>query len=329
MSGLKRISIVIPAWRAEETISSAVSASIAQQWEGGSIEVLVVDDGSPDRTADRAEAAGARVLRQGNAGPASARNRGWKEARGEWIFFTDSDCAPEPDWVATLARHLEDDSVGAAGGSYSAANGDRTLAACIQAEIEYRHSSMKGDVRFLGSFNLAIKRTLLEETGGFDESYRDASGEDNDLSYRLRIAGYRLRFDPEARVSHIHPVRLERYLKEQARHGFWRMKLYSAHPSRISGDDYSGPVDFLEPPVALALLCLAPLAGLPFVPSIIRVGGFFLVFLAGWMTWRLVRFTGDPRLFWFFPVRLLRAFARGLGLAAGVWRFWILRRVIK
>ena len=259
-----------------------------------------------------------------NSGPAAARNRGWRESEGEWVLFTDSDCFPEREWVERLVRLLEPADAGAAGGSYSAANGENVLAACIQDEIAHRHRRMRRQVRFLGSFNLAVKRAVLEETGGFDVAYRHASGEDNDFSYRVRKAGHNLLFDREARVAHVHPERLGRYLKEQARHGYWRMKLYRDHPERMSGDDYSGPADFLEPPVALALLGLLPLASVPLVPPLIRISLLFLLFAAGWPAAQMARKKG-ARYLYFFPVRFLRSFARAIGMAAGVWHFWILR----
>lgn len=320
------ISIVIPAFNAERTIGRSVEAALAQEWAEGSIEVVVVDDGSTDGTAVEAERAGARLIRQDNGGPASARNRGWRESAGDIIFFTDSDCFPRPDWVRRLARLFEEESVGAAGGSYAAANDNNVLASCIQEEIAARHRRMRRTVRFLGSFNLAVRRSALEQLNGFHTEYLNASGEDNEFSYRLRKAGYTLLFDRDAIVAHVHPTRLSRYLREQARHGFWRMKIYRDHPEQMSGDDYSGGFDFMEPPAALSLLGLLPLLSLPFVPELFRLILIFLVIVALWPAIVMARRKKSGRHLFFFPVRFLRSFARGIGMAGGIWRFWIFGR---
>ena len=115
---------------------------------------------------------------------------------------------------------------------------------------------------FLGSFNVAYRKAAFEAVGGFDASFPCASGEDNDLAYRLQDVGGRLRFTREAVVAHHHPTRLWPYLRTQARHGYWRMKLYAKHIGRARrGDQYAGMADLAAPP--LALLVVALLAGVP------------------------------------------------------------------
>ena len=316
------VTVVVPAFHAAGRIGAVVRAALGQRGLPGEVEVVVVDDGSADDTAGEAERAGARVVRQENRGPAAARNRGWREAAGDPVLFTDSDCLPAPDWAARLTALLREERAGAAGGSYDAANGESLLAACVQEEIALRHARMGKEVRFLGSFSLAVPRRVLEETGGFDESYRRASGEDNDLSYRIRKSGRRLLFDPEARVAHEHPERLGRYLKEQARHGYWRMKLYREHPERMRGDDYSGFADFLEPPAAILALAAIPFLFWTPARALFLLSAGAVLLAAAFPAAAILRRTGEPRLAAFLPVRFLRSFARGIGMAAGVLRFW-------
>ena len=89
------ISVVVPAWRAEKTLAVALDSVLAQTWR--EIEVLVVDDASPDGTLALAESYAARdarvrvIAQEKNGGVSKARNRGVREARGEWIAFLDSD----------------------------------------------------------------------------------------------------------------------------------------------------------------------------------------------------------------------------------------------
>ncbi len=320
------VSVVIAAYQAERTLP-ALLAALDRQDASFPFEVIVVDDGSRDATAAVAERAGARVVRQDNAGPAAARNRGWREAAADVVLFTDSDCVPHPDWVRRL-REAIDDEFAVAGGTYDIANRGHLLAETVHAEILWRHSRLPDAPEFAGSFNLAVTRAALEAVGGFDENYPAASGEDNDLSYRLRDAGYRIRFARGAAVAHHHPVRLGRYLSEQRRHGFWRMFLYARHPGRARGDGYAGPADFAAPPLAMssvALLLVAPWAPRAYGAAALCVAA--VLFLQSVLAVRVAAFCRSTVPLALAPIGALRAYARGFGMAAGLLRV-ILSKVL-
>lgn len=87
---METVSVVIPAFNAEKFIGETLQSALAQTYRA--LEIIVVDDGSTDRTAELSESlAGIRVIRQANAGPGSARNTGIRAASGDWIAFLDSD----------------------------------------------------------------------------------------------------------------------------------------------------------------------------------------------------------------------------------------------
>ena len=196
---------------------------------------------------------------------------------------------------------------------------------------------MFGDtVNFLGSFNVAYRRKAFMEVDGFDENFRAASGEDNDLAYRLHDQGGIMRFVRSAVVNHYHPVKLFPYLRTQMNHGFWRMKLYAKHPKRSGGDQYAGRLDFAGPPLALLSLVLYPLCVLT---TLLHLGIWPIVFIATVLlidvyvlvTWRnasdMHSRIHHRRSSWFFGIMLyLRDICRGLGLIRGVWTFMILRK---
>ena len=318
-----KISVVIPAHNSRHTIGQAVRQSFAQARGSLDLEVIVVDDGSTDDTAQVAESAGATVIRQQNAGPASARNTGWQSASGKIICFTDADCSPCKDWVVHVLEGFTDWQVGASAGSYEIANGNSWLARWVHQEIIERHNRMPSFIRAFGSYNVAIPKYVLQETGGFDPSYRRASGEDNDLSYRILKKGWLIAFRPQAKVAHHHPERLWRYLKEQYRHGFWRAKLYRSHRDMLTGDDYTRMRDTLEPILVLGMMGIAIPVMLGITVLAVPLLGVLVAYLCLQLTWPLRWWVRDGRVeaLPYASVTFLRGFARTIGLGVGMLRF--------
>jgi GT2 family glycosyltransferase len=313
------VSIVIAAYNAARTLPPLLRACADQDFPHP-LEVVVVDDGSTDDTRRLAAEAGVRVITQANRGPAAARNRGWREARAAVILFTDADCVPHRDWARLLAGAI-DDRGPVAGGSYGIANPGNLLAETIHAEIRWRHSRLPDEVEYVGSFNLGATRQALESVGGFDEAYPAASGEDNDLSYRLRKAGHRIRFVPAALVDHHHATSLARYLREQSRHGTFRVMLYAAHPEQLRGDGYAGPLDFASPPLALLSLFAAVLSPLSAGAAVVSLLSFSSVlFLNTLLALRVALHAGTSTPLSLAGIGSLRAYARGWGMAKGIVR---------
>jgi len=316
------VSIVIPAYNAEAVIGRCIEACLAQEYDG-EIEVIIVDDGSTDHTAEVVARYPVRYIYQENSGPAAARNTGTRISTGELICFTDSDCAPQRLWVARLAAEFEDATVGAAGGSYDIGNPEHVLARCIHEEIIQRHLLMPRDVNYLGGFNVCYRREAFERTGGFDEDFRMASAEDNDLSYRVHKSGYVLRFNQQARVSHLHPTRLGHYMRSQFWHGYWSMKLYRHHPDMARGDVYSDVLDHLEPALFLLALVAVPFAFWRRVRKGLAVLLSGLALLQLRRPVQIVRRTGKVHLLILAPVTFARGIARALGMVRGIWHFWL------
>jgi glycosyltransferase involved in cell wall biosynthesis len=316
-----KVSVVIPAYNAESTIAQAVEHSLSQARELLEVEVIVVDDGSKDDTAKMAQSAGATVIRQENAGPAAARNRGWESATGQVICFTDADCVPSAGWIENLLDGFSKEQVGAVAGSYEIANGNSWLARWVHREIMERHRRMPPFIRAFGSYNVGIPRYVLRATGGFDPAYRRASGEDNDLSYRIIKEGWRIAFRPQAWVAHYHPEKVWKYLLEQYRHGLWRAKLYQDHPDMIRGDDYTRLRDRVEPILVLGILIFAVLLvfGIDVSnwPLLVLLGAYTAIQLSWPISWWLGE--GKIGAFPFAGVTFLRGFARTAGVCMGIF----------
>jgi glycosyltransferase involved in cell wall biosynthesis len=326
-----KASVVIAAYNAEATIGQCLEACLEQTL--GAIEVIVCDDGSTDDTARIVQEYPVHYVRLDHQGPAAARNRGAEAAQGDMVVFTDSDCVPEPTWLARLMVRFDEDVVGV-GGSYGIANSEHWLARLVHEEIMERHRGDRREVDFLGSFNVAYQREEFLALNGFDENFKAASGEDNDLAYRIYDAGGRLMFVPDARVAHYHPHRLTPYLRTQARHGFWRMKIYQKHMSRSGGDSYAGLGDLLAPPLSLAAIAatlwlastgwLLPHFALASWCAIIAIVTYGL--LRAVLPLRMMVRTGKAEMAFFYPVAVLRDVARAIGMLRGMWWFLICRK---
>src|ERR1700692_3371787 len=115
--GSMSVSIIIPTFNGASRIGNCLDA-LLNQTAGRDAEILVVNDGSTDNTADFvARYSDVRLITQSNAGPAAARNRGAQEARGTIILFTDDDCVPTAAWRAALTEPFKDTSIGGTKGN--------------------------------------------------------------------------------------------------------------------------------------------------------------------------------------------------------------------
>jgi len=314
-----KVTVIVPVYNSRKTIGQVMEACMNMDYPD--IELVVVDDGSTDGSADVVSRYPIKLVRIKNSGPASARNAGWKAGTGEICFFTDSDCLPRANVLTHIIPHFKKSKVGGVGGTYENAHTQNLLPRLIQDEIAIRHRKMPLKVNFIGSFNSAYRREVLEKVGGFDEEYLTASAEDNDLAYRVIDAGYELDFEPKSAVTHFHERYLLKYLAQQFNHGKWRVKLYMKHKNKRRGDSYAGLFDFIQPALALMLIIELPLLFFETAEDI-YLGMLFLYILIQLPRMiETVLKTGRLENIALAPLTFLRGFARGLGLAAGFLKF--------
>lgn len=188
-------------------------------------EILVVDNG-PGSDTERVvssfrDSLPVRYVAQPQRGYAHARNRGLDVSRGAFVYFLDDDCVAEPDWAETLWSLLDTGEADLAGGSR--VSGQSGLA----ARLEYLSTDgpvlsprlARGPARHLSTSNLILRREVIEKTGRFSDTLTMC--EDRDFTTRARKLGFRLCFEPKARVTHYSPVhRLSEYLGKMRHYGF-------------------------------------------------------------------------------------------------------------
>jgi glycosyltransferase involved in cell wall biosynthesis len=236
-----KIAVVTGVYNEERHIAELIEAVLNQNLKLD--EFILVDDGSKDKTAEiikkyAEQNSFIKYFYQKNAGPASARNHAWKNSSSDICIFTDGDCVPNKNWIEKLIQPFNNESVGATAGTYKTVNIQSILARFIGLEIEWKHSRYGKNINVHGTYNLAVRKNILEEIGGLDESYPVPSGEDWDMTYKISKK-YKIAFISEAIVGHYHPEKFWPYMKNQVRRGFDRMKVYKDHPNLIKGDSYT------------------------------------------------------------------------------------------
>jgi len=320
------VSVIIPAYNCSKTIKKVINSVLAQSLTPN--EIIIVDDGSTDSTEDIVKSIkDVKYLRQKNAGPAAARNLGAKNATSELFFFTDSDCLPMRGWLITAVKNFTNPSIAVVCGSYGIANPEIRLARGIQNEILFRHNHLMPKFpKVFGSYNFGIRKDDFNGVGGFNESYRDASGEDNDLSYKILKYGKKINFEPKSIVQHFHTTSLKKYFKEQFRHGYWRVKMYFEFPQMAKGDHYTFWKDMVE--IFMAMLSVLLLVTISYNPklflNLVLVLNMFLICLEVFYSKRMNKSVTD--VIYYSCVMFLRSYVRFFGLSSGIFGFFIFKK---
>lgn len=313
------ISVVIPARNAASTLAECLEALAVQTVPSERFEVIVVDDGSTDLTASIARTHGATCIPASPSGAAAARNRGVAEARGDLVLFTDSDCAPAPDWIERLAAPFADPGVVGAKGVYRTRERG-AVPRFVQAEYEDKYARMarRDSIDFVDTYSAAYRRDVFLENGGFETAFPGASVEDQEFSFRLAEKGYRLVFAPGAAVYHRHDRTLADYARRKFWIGYWKTFLLRWHPEKALSDSHT---PFSQRAQLILLAAAVPLAtaGAVFAPAAWAALGALILFFLSALPFMVRSVRKDPALALAAPVLLLvRAGALGAGLAAGL-----------
>lgn len=200
------LSIIVPAWNAERTLRAVLEGLLSQSCPRDRYEVLLVDNGSTDRTRAIAEEyEGVRLLTEEEEGSYAARNRALQVARGSIIAFTDADCAVDPDWLAQLAEAMRDPDTQIAIGRNDPATSCRALA--VLAEYGHRKDLFifggpETDLYYGRTNNMAVRCAAFGEVGEFVTRSR---GSDTIFVRRVvdRYGAAAVRYEPSARVRHL------------------------------------------------------------------------------------------------------------------------------
>ncbi len=212
------ISVVVCSYNGARTIRETLEHLARLRYP--SYEVIVVDDGSTDRTSRIAAEFDVRLIRTPNRGLSRARNVGLAAASGEIVAYLDDDAFPDPDWLTFLAASFRDtDHVGVGGPNVPPAD-ESLVARCVaRAPGGPIHVLLSDtEAEHLPGCNMAFRAEALRAIDGFDPQFR-AAGDDVDVCWRLQEQGWTLGFNPAAVVWHRRRDSVTGYWRQQRGYG--------------------------------------------------------------------------------------------------------------
>lgn len=207
-----KVSLVLIAHNIAERIDSCLNSVLNQNLSD--YEVVVVDDGSTDDTAEKVKRYPVRLIRQANQGVAAARNTGARVSRGDIIIFLDGDCVVLNDFIEKMIESFENPKIGMTQGYIDIANPESLVARLIFVKARYLFQNLEY-LDFAWGGCIAIRSGLFRELGGFSTRWRYS--EDKELSRRVLERGYAIYLVKEARFAHPFVDSLFKHLGRHAR----------------------------------------------------------------------------------------------------------------
>jgi GT2 family glycosyltransferase len=228
-----KVSVVVCTYNNEATLRDCFDGLRALEYPD--YEVIVINDGSTDRTDEITSEYDFRLISTENRGLANARNAGLRAASGEIVAYIDGDARPDPHWLAHLATAFQKGShVGIGGPNIPPSGGSETAECVASAPGGPIHVLLGDDIaEHIPGCNMAFRKWSLEAIGGFDPQFRIA-GDDVDICWRLQEQGWTVGFSPGAVVWHHRRDRVGGYLKQQFEYGKAEALLERKWPERYN-----------------------------------------------------------------------------------------------
>jgi glycosyltransferase involved in cell wall biosynthesis len=234
MSGHPAASVIIPVLNGAATLNDLLVALKAQAGVPGPFEIIVVDNGSTDRTVEIARSHGVQVLHQPVRGPSAARNLGLARAQSYIVFFTDADTVPSRRWMALMLAAFADPEVILATSpihGWQPSTGSERFS-CAHKGYTRELSANHPIHPFAHGMNIAVRRQAALDIGGWDATM--SSGEDMDFCIRLRKRfGKAIHFVDQAVLFHRHRSTDEALWKQARWHGAGYALLHQRHPDLL------------------------------------------------------------------------------------------------
>lgn len=275
-----KVTVVVAAYNAAPTLAECLDSLLQLHYPH--LEILVIDDGSTDRTPDITARYDdhIRTLRlPRNQGLSHARNLGIQAATGAIVAFTDADCEVDPDWLRFLIPPLlHTDAVGVGGPNLLPPNDGPMPALVMVAPGGPTHVLLDPQrAEHIPGCNMAFWKWALDAVDRFDPLFHQA-GDDVDLGWRLQRRGWSLAFAAAAVVWHHRRTSLRDYLHQQAGYGTAEALLMARHPERfnaLGGARWQGEIchpgtpvlPWAQPAIYHGIFAMAPFQTLYTAPT--------------------------------------------------------------
>ncbi|MFI6682690.1 bifunctional polysaccharide deacetylase/glycosyltransferase family 2 protein [Streptomyces sp. NPDC050485] len=256
------VSVLVPAYNERECIANTVRSLMASDHP---IEVIVIDDGSTDGTADIVEALrlpNVRVVRQENSGKPAALNNGIAHARYEIVVMMDGDTVFEPTTVRELVQPFGNLRVGAVAGNAKVGNRDSLIGAWQHIEyvmgfnLDRRMYDLMGIMPTIPGAIGAFRRQALERVGGMSE---DTLAEDTDITMAIHRDGWRVVYAENARAWTEAPESVQQLWSQRYRWSYGTMQAIWKHRGAFRDRGASGRFGRVGLPLVALFMVVAPL----------------------------------------------------------------------
>jgi O-antigen biosynthesis protein len=213
-----KVSVIVCTFNGSHTLKECLESLLRLDYSN--YEVIVINDGSTDATAQIAQSYSFRVITTANRGLSSARNTGLKAATGEIVAYIDDDAYADPHWLRYLAGTFMNTQHAGVGGPNIAPPDNGLVADCVAHSPGNPVHILLSDseAEHIPGCNMAFRKTALEAIGGFDPQFRLA-GDDVDVCWRLQQKGWTLGYSPGAMVWHHRRNSIRAYWKQQHNYG--------------------------------------------------------------------------------------------------------------
>jgi mycofactocin system glycosyltransferase len=264
------VSVVIPTNRLSADLVECLESVDGLDYPREKLEVLLVEDAAPPNPDIRLARFGIkRIGLQKAQGPATARNIGAEEARGEILAFLDADCIADKNWLKETIPFFQVEGLGAVGGFvegyYKKSFLDRyeEVSSSLNMGPRLLFEGNTSSNFYVPTCNMLVRRKAFEEAGGFNGGMR--LGEDVDFCWRMRKQGYSLLYLPAGKVAHKHRNRLGPMLARRSAYGSSEASLYRLHKDKRKRFlvPLWAALSFLALVVAILLKNPYPLAAIP------------------------------------------------------------------
>ena len=223
---MQQFSVIIPTRNRPKALVACLQSFCQLDYPQDAWELIVVNDGGEASftavSSSLKNSLPLKMIDAPQAGPAVARNRGAAVARFSYLAFTDDDCRVTPDWLNQFAQGFNKTNCDALGGNWRNPQPDKLAMRAAQFLVEFMYDYMQDAAHnrlMLVSNNVAYRRKVFLESGGFNETFPLAAGEDMELGFRLAAFGYRQGYWPEAQVWHDHNLSNWGHIRQQFRYG--------------------------------------------------------------------------------------------------------------